>query len=113
MKEASETMNVILMMTTVPDTTIAEKLSTEILAARLAACRSRQHGRQDHQADAETGGQDGPARADRCGRDAYAHPLTPAFRTPHSSTFPAQATLRPTAIVDRGPSQTFPPMRIG
>jgi len=40
-KEASETMNVILMMTTVPDTTIAEKLSTEILAARLAACATQ------------------------------------------------------------------------
>jgi periplasmic divalent cation tolerance protein len=40
-KEASETMNVILMMTTVPDTTIAEKLATEILAARLAACATQ------------------------------------------------------------------------
>lgn len=40
-KEASEIMNVILMMTTVPDTTIAEKLTTEILAARLAACATQ------------------------------------------------------------------------
>src|ERR1700743_274257 len=40
-KEASETMNVILMMTTVPDTTIAEKLATEVLAARLAACATQ------------------------------------------------------------------------
>jgi periplasmic divalent cation tolerance protein len=40
-KEVSETMNVILMMTTVPDTTIAEKLTSGILAARLAACATQ------------------------------------------------------------------------
>src|SRR6201991_1990078 len=39
--EASVTMNVILMLTTVPDTTTAEKLTADILTARLAACATQ------------------------------------------------------------------------
>jgi periplasmic divalent cation tolerance protein len=34
--------NVILLLTTVPDAVVAEKLATQVLEARLAACVSRQ-----------------------------------------------------------------------
>ncbi|CAB3759233.1 Divalent-cation tolerance protein CutA [Paraburkholderia humisilvae] len=41
LEEVSVIMNVILMLTTVPDTTTADKLTSAILAARLAACATQ------------------------------------------------------------------------
>ena len=66
-------------------------------AARLAACWSGQYSRQDQQADAETSSQRWPARIDRCGRDASAHPLTLAVRTAAFQHISSASARQPTA----------------
>ena len=101
--ELSVSVNVILMLTTVPDAVVAQKLAEQALAARLAACVSQQ-GRRALELSLA-----GPGRIGR--RDSIAlqnqrragartravHPEPPSRMTPPKSSRGKRRPLRPTA----------------